>query len=98
MTHASSFANRIGEGAMLNLSQDGLACRISRELSDSLDIGGPIGVVFELGSAPTRIEAKGTIKNKTAAGSAHSIIVGVCFNDDAESEGTKDQLARLLGS
>ncbi|NOX60033.1 MAG: hypothetical protein GXP29_14400, partial [Planctomycetes bacterium] len=35
LTHASSFANRIGEGAMLNLSPDGLACRISRELSDS---------------------------------------------------------------
>lgn len=96
LTHAGSFGQARGEGAILNVSQDGLACRVSRELADSLRIDETIGVVFELGPQRTRIECNGRIKGKTAAGSAHSIIVGVHFEHDTESPEMMAHLSRLL--
>lgn len=85
-----------GEGAILNVSRDGLACRVSRELADSLSVDETVGVVFELGPDRIRIECNGKVKSKTVSGSAHSTIVGVHFKHGSGSVEMDEQLARLL--
>ncbi len=87
-----------GEGAMLNVSQDGLACRISRDTADRIEIDEIIGVKFELGQQRTYVECYGKLKSKIAAGSANAIIAGIHFEDCADSQDAKAQLNRLLNA
>ncbi|GJM24267.1 MAG: hypothetical protein DHS20C16_06820 [Phycisphaerae bacterium] len=97
LTDATATGCVKGKGAMLNVSQDGLACRLRREEADRINIDEKIGVKFELGQERTCIEFCGRVKSKTAGGSANSIIVGVCFGQDSMNQSARDELNRLLG-
>jgi hypothetical protein len=97
LTEADAPGRIKGQGAMLNVSQDGLACRLNREVADRIDIDEKIGVKFELGQERIGIEFHGRVKSKTAGGSANFIIVGVCFGQDSKDQDARSKLNRLLG-
>ena len=96
LTEANTPGRIKGEGAMLNVSQDGLACRLNREVADRIDIDERIGVKFQLGQERSCIAFHGRVKSKTAGGSANSIIVGVCFGQDSKDQDARTKLTRLL--
>ncbi len=81
-----------GEGAMLNVSQDGLACRLTREVADRVDINEMVGVKFELGPEHSLVECCGRIKSKTAAGSTNAIIVGIQLDRNPDTSNPLNQL------
>ncbi len=96
LTDADDRGRAIGEGAMLNVSQDGLACRLIRDVADRIDIDERIGVQFELGDKRELVAFEGRLKSKTAGGSVNTIIVGICFGQDAANEAARETLNRLL--
>ncbi|HNO77536.1 MAG TPA: PilZ domain-containing protein [Phycisphaerae bacterium] len=86
----------IGEGAMLNVSQDGLACRLGRDVADRIDIDERIGVEFEIGDERIALAVDGRVKSKTAGGSPNTIIVGICFNHDPLNQEARKILRQHL--
>ncbi len=78
-------ANSHTAGQLLNLSPDGLACRLSRDAADAILIGDPIEASFQLPSCDHLFELTGVLCNKTPGGSPDTMIVGLQFVVDQHS-------------
>lgn len=79
-------------GQLLNVSPDGLACKVPVEVGDALGIDDLLAIGFTLwpDSEPFTVAAR--VKNKTTAGSSEWMILGLQFQCD---EGTRPHLERL---
>lgn len=84
------------EGRLLNLSQEGLACRMQVAAADTCAIGDRVGLAFELNSAGSPFRFEGTVISKTAGGTPGTIIVGVHFDMDQCACSERERLARAL--
>lgn len=89
-----------GIGWLCNVSADGLACRVDARVSDQIGIGEEIKVDFALTPGdPERFALDAVICNKTPAGTAGTIILGMQFLTGPGHDGTHhaaDNLRRQL--
>lgn len=84
------------EGRILNVSPDGVACRVPREAADQHTIGDSMGVTFSIGvmAEPLRFDA--TIVSKTPGGTRGMVIVGMSFGESAAFAAERERLAAAL--
>ena len=66
-------------GVLLNVSCDGLACRVDRGDADAHDVGEMVGVSFSIGALEDRFEFNAAVQNKTRAGTEGTVILGLQF-------------------
>ncbi len=82
-------------GALLNVSNDGIACRIANKDAGALCIGQTIQAVFGLGSSRT-FELTARITNTTPAGTAGHRVLGLEFVEDAKSKAAQAALREAI--
>ena len=83
------------EGMVLNVSRDGLACRVDNSAADAHEVGEVVGVSFVLEPRWGPIEMNAAIKSKTPGGTKGTIILRMQFQE-ADSAG--EPQARLAGA
>jgi hypothetical protein len=83
-------------GDILNVSEDGLACRVERVDADRRAIGDVLGVKFPLGSDDRPHTLNAVVKSKTPGGTEGTIILGIQFDAGAEESEAKSRLAAAL--
>jgi len=64
---------------LLNISPDGIACRVAGSDIDALLIGEPVELSFTLSGTARACALTGVICNKTPTGSGENVIVGMQF-------------------
>lgn len=81
---------------MLNVSLNGLACRVERECAERIREGLTLDVAFEIGPESRRIELHGRVVSVMGAGSPDCSLVGIAFEEDGAYAIAVDDLARAL--
>ena len=81
------------DGAMLNVSPDGMACRVDVVDAGRQSVGEPLGVGFALQPGQDTIALNATVKSKTPGGTPGTIILGVKF---VQADRHREQHARLV--
>ncbi len=87
-----------GTGAMLNVSPEGLACRLPDHESRRLTIGRRVRAAFRIGDPPQDFQTVCRITNLTLGGTAGTAIVGMGFVDDEREAILKTRLRAILES
>ena len=85
-------------GALLNVSTDGVACRLANQKAYDLCVRQTVRVVFRIGSSPTRFDLKAQITNLTAAGTPEHQVLGLEFVDDANLEAAQPALREAIAN
>ena len=83
-------------GAMLNLSAEGIACRIAREDASRMAVGCVVLVRFGLEEAGQSFEWSARVTNITKGGTADRTVVGLEFIVDHNQEADRARLCRAL--
>ncbi len=86
-------------GQLLNLSPDGLACRIREDDAQILRAGQRISVALHPKEADRGFEFEAVVSNKTPAGTPGHAILGVQFHlreDDFDAQTARERLCDLL--
>ena len=86
------------EGAVLNVSHDGLACRVEKRAADGREIGETVSLSFVLEPRQGAIEMNAAIKGKTPGGTEGTIILGMQFENVEHASEQRARLASALGS
>lgn len=84
------------QGAMLNLSAEGIACRIAREDALRMAVGCVVLVRFVLQEAGRPFEWSARVTNITEGGTADRTVVGLEFIFDHRGEVDRARLCRAL--
>lgn len=84
------------QGAMLNLSREGIACRIAREDASRMEVGCGVLVRFGLEEVGQSFEWSARVTNITEGGTAGRSVVGLEFIIDHEGEADRARLCRVL--
>ena len=82
------------QGAMLNLSPEGIACRIAREDASRMEVGSVVLVRYGLEEAGQSFEWSARVMNITEGGTAGRTVVGLEFIVDHEAD--RVRLCRVL--
>jgi len=82
------------QGAMLNLSPEGIACRIAREDALRMEVGSVLLVRFGLEEAGQSFEWSARVMNITEGGTAGRTVVGLEFIIDHQAD--RVRLCRVL--
>ncbi|MGB2985583.1 MAG: PilZ domain-containing protein [Phycisphaerae bacterium] len=85
-----------GPGAMLNLSPDGIACRIPIPGTEALAIGQTLRVEFRLGASSRAFHLNGRISNITQGGTINHLVVGLEFIADERLTASRERLRKAL--
>lgn len=85
------------QAVTLNISADGVACRIEKMAAASLMIGDVIHVSFELPDCPQRFELDARISNMTPTGD-DLVILGMSFTGDRAADPQRSKLHEALES
>lgn len=83
-------------GVMLNLSSDGLACRMPEQHAGPLHLDQTIRVTFRLGRSSQLFDLTGRISNITRGATPGQLVVGLEFAVDRCSEESGAELRRVL--
>ena len=83
-------------GTLLNVSPDGLACRVDMADADRLLVNDWLAIRFELVSADAPFAFIAAVRAKTPAGDADKIILGLQFKIGAQARPMRDRLDRFL--
>ena len=84
------------EAVMLNLSTEGMACRLAEPDARRLAIGQTLGVAFRLGAINTPFDLNARVSNTTEAGTPGQVVVGLAFIADERLESNRTRLQRAL--
>ncbi len=90
---------REATGRLLNLSGDGMACRLDAETAEQLEAGGALNVMFHPSEAEMPFEFQGIVTNLSEAGSEGYALLGLQFKfspDDAASQESRKRLCDML--
>lgn len=82
--------------ALLNLSPDGLACRIPAHQRRRLTIGAHLRVVFGIDDRSQRFELAARISNAIQGGSADTVVLGMQFTFEGADMQIRDRLQAAL--
>lgn len=80
---------------LLNISVDGLACRLSTRDAASLPVGQPVLVQFELPESSRPFKLQAETCNRTPTDDDH-VIIGMQFADSSRHQAQRDALSRVL--
>jgi len=86
------------EAVMLNLSVEGLACRLAEHDAEHLRIGRALGVAFCLGASKTPSKLKAHVSNITEGGTPGQVVVGLAFIADEQLASHRTELQRALSA
>jgi c-di-GMP-binding flagellar brake protein YcgR len=89
---------RTAQGVMLNLSAEGLACRIRRHDSAGIRPGRTIRAMFQVEEPAEAIELDARVVTVTPAGTRDHLVVGLEFMGDNNNRRCRDRLCALLGA
>lgn len=92
---ADDFGVNSAEGMILNVSPDGMACRVPVAVADAYAVEERVGLVFALGSGP-EFRLNATIVSKTPGGTPGTIIMGLQFMAQAAVASERERLAAAL--
>jgi len=81
---------------MLNVSLNGLACRVERETAARIRESLTLDIAFEIGAESRRIELHGRVVSVMGAGSPDCSLMGIAFEEDGAYAVAVDDLARAL--
>jgi c-di-GMP-binding flagellar brake protein YcgR len=81
------------EAALLNISIDGLACRLARRDARHLDIATTVGLTFELDDN-AQIAIDGTVRAVTPASEPENTIVRLQFSAESIPDATRERIKR----
>ncbi len=81
---------------MLNLSPDGIACRMSEQHAGPLHIDQTVRVTFHLGRPSRLFDLTGRVSNITRGATPGQLVVGLEFAVDRRSEESRAGLRRVL--
>ncbi len=84
--------------AMLNVSLNGLACRVEKNHAARIRTGATLEIVFEVGSPPCTLDLRGRVVSVSDAGSPDCILVGIEFDEDNAYTAAHDSFAAALES
>jgi hypothetical protein len=82
--------------AMLNISPEGLACRVGNDVAHAFECGGTLRLEFSLPPRNKTMRLCGTVSNKTPASEGYTIL-GLHFEFRPEDADTAATLRELLG-
>jgi len=82
-------------GELLNLSPDGMACRLGEEAAGSMPVGQRLHVAFCPQDAESGFEFDAVLTNKSQAGSEGNFILGLAFRAGPERRRAKAERERL---
>jgi hypothetical protein len=83
-------------GAVLNISPDGVACRLAIREADPVAVGETLDTRFELCGESDPFILRGTLRSKTPGGSEDSMILGIQFETRGNPVEEFDRLSRAL--
>jgi c-di-GMP-binding flagellar brake protein YcgR len=84
------------QGAVLNVSVDGLACRVGCKQADELAIGDAVETRFTLDGDVKEFSLAGEIRGKTAAGSPDQVILRLQFTPTSMTEDDRLRIGRAV--
>jgi hypothetical protein len=84
--------------ALLNLSADGLACRVNDADAATLDVGQTVCVIFRPAGAASGFDLEARVSNVTEAGTPGRRIVGLEFLHETTPPGSRARLADVLNA
>ncbi|MGD2109341.1 MAG: PilZ domain-containing protein [Phycisphaerae bacterium] len=96
LTRSTQSGNGALEAVLLNLSPEGMACRLAEESAASLSVGQAIGVEFELGAPPERFDLRAQVCNMIEGGTPGQAVIGLAFSADGQSEREQCRLGEAL--
>ena len=82
--------------AMLNLSPDGLACRLHQKDAQPVEIGSILGADFRLDPDAEEFHVRGRVVSVTPGGTPEHVLLGMQFIDDDYPEPEKARLLAVL--
>ncbi len=82
--------------AMLNLSPDGIACRVPQQDAELLEIGQIVRVEFRLSGTSSVFDPAASISNITRGGTPGKLVVGLEFIADQRLEKMRGELRATL--
>ncbi len=85
-------------GALLNVSAEGIACRITNRHAYDLCVRQTLRAVFRVGVSPATFDLKVQIINITAAGTSEHQVLGLEFVDDAKLEAAQPALREAIAT
>lgn len=83
-------------GALLNVSHEGMACRINDRKASELCIRQSLQAVFRVGASTTPFDLTAMITNMTPAGTAGQQVIGLEFVDDARLRSARAALREAI--
>jgi c-di-GMP-binding flagellar brake protein YcgR len=83
--------------SLLNLSVNGLACRVDQVHADRIQINQVLNISFRLETSPDPVECRGRLRSKTPAGSEGCVVLGFEFSETPDTD-WMEQLRRELQS
>lgn len=84
--------------AMLNLSPDGIACRMPEQHAGPLRLDQTIRVMFHLARSSQFFDLTARVSNITRGATPGQLVVGLEFAVDSGSQESRAELRRVLGS
>jgi hypothetical protein len=85
-----------GRAALLNLSTDGIACRVREEDARHTGVGTILRLVFCAGPGLKEFNLAGRVINVTQAGSPRHAVIGMAFVDDSSLASAEEALRAAL--
>ena len=82
--------------ALLNLSADGLACKVSDVDANELPVGKTVCVMFRAGEMAGGFDLEARVSNLTEAGTPGRWIIGLEFLHDTTPPGSRARLEEVL--
>jgi hypothetical protein len=83
-------------GVLLNVSHEGMACRISDQKAREVCLQQKLGAIFRIGSYPTTFDLTAMISNVTPAGTEGCQVIGLEFLDDARLRAARSTLHEAI--
>ncbi len=93
---AGDFERTKFDGAMLNVSEDGLACRVEKTAADYYAVDEVVGLKFKMQDCEKAITCNAKIKAKTPGGTPGTIILGMQFELSSMSSNERADLSSAL--
>ena len=83
-------------GSILNLSREGIACRLPAQEDRKVGVGQPVRLRFDLQGQSRENELTGMVTNVTPAGTTGYVVLGIQFLPDVNLPASQELIAAAL--
>jgi hypothetical protein len=96
LTGAEADVDWHAQAVMLNLSTEGIACRLAEHDAERLRIGHTLCLAFCVGASATPLELNANVSNITEGGTPGQVVVGLAFIADEQLASHRSKLQQAL--